>query len=398
MNSKKKWDRRGFVKASSAVLASASLATYMPFGNATTDALQLDFFTIKDPDGWHPSLRLKGDWLIFRISDGRFTGYGEASHSKQDQRCQEIAGVLFNKYFRDFDLNLDNLASIESALAETNPDFVTATALSGINQALYELLAKREQVPVWRLFREKATIEKVALYTTINRSLKERSVEEYLELVGELGRKGFKQFKCAPFEKVNSPVNAVANAQEGLRTLEAVRKHFPDMGIRVDFHERFVSDDFFELLAELEPLSLDWLEEPFPMGGDYRKLRQLTNTTLAGGEIFWGMKKFREIIDEKWVDVIMPDVKHIGGFGPLLSAIKEGRGQVQVSPHNPSGPVSTAASLHAAAIFPGTVKSLEFAFDRGDTRASTGERVENGFIYLNDSPGWGLDGLFDSVN
>ena len=114
------------------MLASASLATYMPFGNATTDALQLDFFT--------------------------------------------------------------------------------ATALSGINQALYELLAKREQVPVWRLFREKATIEKVALYTTINRSLKERSVEEYLELVGELGRKGFKQFKCAPFEKVNSPMSSILAA------------------------------------------------------------------------------------------------------------------------------------------------------------------------------------------
>ena len=46
--------------------------------------LTLEFLTIPDPDGWHPSLRLKGDWLIFKIGDGVHSGYGEASHSKDD--------------------------------------------------------------------------------------------------------------------------------------------------------------------------------------------------------------------------------------------------------------------------------------------------------------------------
>ena len=62
-----------------------------------------------------------------------------------------------------------------------------------------------------------------------------------------------------------------------------------------------------------------------------------------------------------------------------------------MSPHNPAGPVSTAASLHAAVLGKATVRTLEYAFDRAGVRARYGERVERGFIHLSDEPGWGLD-------
>ena len=63
-------------------------------------SLVLEFLTIPDLDGWHPSMRLKGDWLIFKISDGKLSGYGEASHSMQDEACRGIAGRLFEKRIR----------------------------------------------------------------------------------------------------------------------------------------------------------------------------------------------------------------------------------------------------------------------------------------------------------
>jgi L-alanine-DL-glutamate epimerase-like enolase superfamily enzyme len=66
-------------------------------------------------------------------------------------------------------------------------------------------------------------------------------------------------------------------------------------------------------------------------------------------------------------------------------------GRVEVSPHNPSGPISTAASLHAAAVRPDGVRWLEYAFDRAGSRRATGERVEGGRLYLRDVPGWGID-------
>jgi galactonate dehydratase len=357
--------------------------------------LRLDFLTIADPDGWHPSLRLRGDWLIFAVTDGVLTGYGEASHSREDERCRARATALFSTYYaellsRSQLLSLDWLAEKEQEVSGLVPDFVSATALSGINQALYDLLAKREQVPVWRLFSERRQIDSLPLYTTINRALQNRTHQEYLDIVGALEGQGFATFKCAPFEAVDTPENALSKSRAGMQTLDILRSAHPDLAIRVDFHERFPADDFPALLGEFERLRIDWLEEPFPMGAAFADLRSRTSIPIAAGELFWGGSRFAEIAANGWADVIMPDVKHVGGFGPLLAVIAANRGKVNVSPHNPSGPISTAASLHAAALNADVVESLEYAFDRTGTRQATGEQVSNGRVFLGDAPGWGV--------
>ena len=120
-------------------------------------------------------------------------------------------------------------------------------------------------------------------------------------------------------------------------------------------------------------------------------MRASTRLRVAAGELFWGRPRFARIVDNAWADVIMPDVKHVGGFGPLLDVLRMAEGRAEVSPHNPSGPISTAASLHAAAVHPDGVRSLEYAFDRTGSRRATGEQVEAGRLYLRDVPGWGID-------
>ena len=351
----------------------------------------LRFLTIPDPDGWHPSLRLKGDWLIFEISDGVLSGHGEASHSRDDAQCQTVAAQLFDRHYRDLPLTLERLSAKERELAASNPDFVTATALSGLNQAAYELLAKREGVPVWRLFADRTRIDGVALYTTINRALQTRSEAEYLDIVDALVEQGFVTFKCAPFEAVDGPEHVVEKSAAGLALIDRIRQRYPDLGIRVDFHERFVPADFFALVPELERLGLDWIEEPFTMGPAYTELQARSRLRIAAGELFWGATRFAEIAERHWAHVIMPDVKHVGGFGPLLDVLSSMRGRIEVSPHNPSGPISTAASLHAAALYPNEVRSLEYAFDRAGTRRRYGEHIEGGVLHLTDAPGWGVD-------
>ncbi len=368
----------------------AALACFPTIARAQ-DALTLDFVTIADPDGWHDSLRLKGDWQIFAVSDGRQTGYGEASHSRDDAACRAAAARIFDRYYRDFSLSLTALRQREADIAALSPDFIDATAFSGLNQALYDLLAKREGVPVWRLFADRVEVDSVALYTTINRTLETRVVDEYLAVAGAVETQGFSSMKCAPFEAVTSPALGLTQSLPGFFVLRALRSGFPELGLRVDFHERFAPADFLQLLPDLEPLRLDWIEEPFGMGTDYEALQAATKVDVAGGELFWGLERFTEIAGQSWVDVIMPDVKHVGGFGPLLDVIAATRSRVRVSPHNPSGPVSSAASLHAAVLNPDAVAELEFAFDRHGTRAATGERAEGGRLYLQDRPGWGVE-------
>lgn len=381
------WTRRQWLSASAATASAAALPAIV----RSQQPLSLRFLTIADPDGWHSSLRLKGDWLIFEISDGINAGIGEASHSRDDDACRAAARNVFAQHYARTRITLESLADKERELAALDPDFITATALSGINQACYELLARREQVPVWRLFRERPGIESLPLYTTINRSLQERSLDEYLDIVGAVERQGFASFKCAPFEAVDTPVDAVRKAGAGMRTLSVLREKFATLGMRVDFHERFEPASFAALLPELERLGLEWIEEPFAMGSAFAALKSETGLRVAAGELFWGRSRFAEIVDNAWADIIMPDVKHVGGFGPLLDVMQMAEGRAEVSPHNPSGPVSTAASLHAAAVRPDGVRSLEYAFDRTGSRRATGERVENGRLWLTDAPGWGID-------
>ena len=187
---------------------------------------------------------------------------------------------------------------------------------------------------------------------------------------------------------MNGPDRAVESGR-GARQLTRLRERFPDLAVRVDFHERFAG----RLLPdrELERLKLDWIEEPFTVGPTYDELKRQTRLRVAGGELFWGRRKFGEIADHRWVDVIMPDVKHVGGFGPLLDVMQMAAGKVEVSPHNPAGPISTAAALHAAVLHPDVVRTLEYSFDRRQTRRATGERIENGVLLLADKPGWGVE-------
>ncbi|HZF29427.1 MAG TPA: enolase C-terminal domain-like protein [Gammaproteobacteria bacterium] len=377
--------RRAFVGAAAVAAVAA------PWIVRASGPLTLRFRTIPDPDGWRPSLKLKGDWLVFEVSDGVLAGFGEASHSQDDEGCKRAAAQLFERHYAGFAPSLDNLARKEREIAALDPELVTATAFSGLNQALYDLLAKREQVPVWRLFASTKKVEGIPLYTTINRALDTRTPEEYAAIVGELRDQGFKTYKCAPFEAVNGPDRAVEKAAEGLATLARLRDQFPDLAVRVDFHERFKPEDFYRIVPELERLKLDWIEEPFTVGPTYDELKRKTRLRVAGGELFWGRRRFGEIADHRWVDVIMPDVKHVGGFGPLLDVMQMAAGKVEVSPHNPAGPISTAAALHAAVLHPDVVRTLEYSFDRRQTRRATGEHIENGMLLLADKPGWGVE-------
>jgi hypothetical protein len=79
-------------------------------------------------------------------------------------------------------------------------------------------------------------------------------------------------------------------------------------------------------------LQLDWIEEPFAVGPAYDELRRRTRLRISGGELFWGRQRFEEITQRRWCDVIMPDVKHVGGFGPLLDVLKMGAGRIEISP------------------------------------------------------------------
>jgi galactonate dehydratase len=115
---------------------------------------------------------------------------------------------------------------------------------------------------------------------------------------------------------------------------------------------------------------------------------------MAAGEILYGVAGFAPLSRNKTVNVIMPDVKHCGGLLELthIAAAAEQDG-VDVAPHNPSGPISTAANVQVCAVLK-NFRLLEFQWGEVAWRADLvkpQERFEHGTLRVPDRPGFGID-------
>lgn len=360
--------------------------------------LTLRHTTLPDPDGHHAALRLKGDWLLVGIGDDQHVGLGEISHNGDDPACLRRVRELFEAHIAGapggFELNLAAITALDGGVFATAPDFITATAISGLNQALLDLVAQRAGVPVWRLFRpEGAPVRaEVPCYFTLNRVLRARAIPDFLRAVESARALGVEAIKLTPFEAVTRDGDQLAQAAEGFARLAAVRKEFPRLSLRVDCHERFTPAAAAALLPRFAALGLDWLEEPCPPGPALGNLRAQSKLPLAVGELFFGEDRFRELLESGWADVIMPDPKHVGGFSALVRVCRMAEKlSGQVSPHNPSGPVAACAALQTAALSP-AVTSVELIFTSDPARQPGRELLQGGNLRLPDAPGWGLPG------
>jgi galactonate dehydratase len=352
-------------------------------------SLDLRVFTIADRDGHRPALALKGDWIVAAISDGEHVGLGEASHSGDDSACLQRIRSFFDRHVRALEPSLDEIRDLERGAFARADGRVVATAISALDQALYDLTARLQGVPVWRLLSGKPHRDRVPVYVTLNRALGPRDDADYCRAVERVLELGVRRVKVAPFEAVSETGDQLAAARRGLEILCMLRESFPGLGLRVDFHERFTPDSALALLPELEPLGLDWIEAPCPIGAVNAEIRRRTRIPLAAGELDFGPEPFAALCERGWADVVMPDVKHVGGLGPLLGVCDSVRPfGATVSPHNPSGAVSTVASLHAAALA-ANAGELELALS-GEGRLPVNRGLlHDGHLHLPSGPGWG---------
>ena len=217
---------------------------------------------------------------------------------------------------------------------------------------------------------------------------------------------GFRAVKAAPFDGFPAPgssASAVEAAVEaGIAAVAAMRDAIgPEVDLMVDCHSFFDVALAVRVAARLEPYRLAWYEEPVAPErlAETREIRRQIQQPMAGGEILFGTRGFAGLSRDKTVDVIMPDVKHCGGLLELtrIAAAADGEG-VAVAPHNPSGPVSTAASVQVCAVLP-NFRVLELQWGEVAWRTdivSPAERFVRRMIAVPEGPGFGLD-LNESV-
>jgi galactonate dehydratase len=212
---------------------------------------------------------------------------------------------------------------------------------------------------------------------------------------------GFKTIKAAPFDGFpapGSPAADVARAIDtGIASVAAMREAVgPAVGIMVDAHSFFDIEQAVNVADRLAPFNLTWYEEPVPPEkvDDTLAIKRRIRQPMAGGEVLFGLSGFGPLVRRHAVDTIMPDVKHCGGLLELtrIAAMAADEG-IMVAPHNPSGPVSTAASVQVCAGMK-NVNYLELQYGEVGWRSSAlvpPERFVAGMIQIPDRPGFGVE-------
>ncbi len=200
---------------------------------------------------------------------------------------------------------------------------------------------------------------------------------------------GFDAVKVAPFDGLRwepeQDRGARALIDAGLARIGAVRDAVgPAVDVLIDCHGRFNPRTATVAVREMERIDPYWIEAPVSERDleGWRQVRDSTSARLAGGEFLVGLEAHRRFIAATGVDVVMPDVKYCGGISGLVqvAAVAESFG-VAVAPHDPSGPVSTAATAQAALAAP-TPQLVEFAWGETTWRGELvgGETIDGGLV------------------
>jgi len=275
------------------------------------------------------------------------------------------------------------------------------SAISGIEIALWDILGKHLNVPVWRLLGGKVR-DKVRVYTHLGlgdmRAVYESMDEAPLvERAREVVEKGYKAFKAVfiPYTHFHAPL---PDANKVGRLMDALRSAVGDeIEIMVDFHGRPASvGAAMAYIEALEPGRPMFVEEVLPPGETLglAAIAAKTNIPLASGERLVERSEFEELFRIRAIDIAQPDICHCGGLGEAkkIAAMAETIG-VGVAPHNPLGPIAGVAALHFAVSTPNHVIQEEMVgavpwyFDvvQGPIR------LVDGFWQVPDKPGLGIE-------
>ncbi|MCB1121807.1 MAG: D-galactonate dehydratase, partial [Verrucomicrobiae bacterium] len=235
---------------------------------------------------------------------------------------------------------------------------VLMSALSAIEIALWDILGKALGQPIWQLLGGKAR-DKVRLYChesyleriSHRKKRRPKTPEEEIELWKQKKEDGWTCIKGG-FYPGGKPLDHRVSIRRGVEHLAKVREAVgPDFDIIVEVHGKATPSAAVEFCNRVEEYRPFWVEEVTQLENEVleevRQIRAQTRVPLATGERLTSRYYFAPLCSERLVDVIMPDVVHVGGISELRKiAILAETFRVDVSPHNPQSEVSTLASMH----------------------------------------------------
>ncbi len=231
---------------------------------------------------------------------------------------------------------------------------VRGTAISGIDLALWDILGKVHGVPCHKLWGGPVR-DYVRLYSHLGGGRMEDFYEtspadagRFADLASQAVEEGYTAFKTMAVPET-APIEGLRPVKYAEACVRAMREAVGDgIDIMVDCHAR-PSPRMGMLFAKaLEPYGLYWFEEPcWPEAvDDIALIQRAVSTPIATGERLVSQYAVKEYLEKRACSVLQCDITHVGGLSEMrrIAAMAEAY-RVALAPHNPQGPVSTAASL-----------------------------------------------------
>ncbi|MGD9723084.1 MAG: galactonate dehydratase [Pirellulales bacterium] len=231
---------------------------------------------------------------------------------------------------------------------------VRGTAISGIDIALWDIVGKLHGVPCHKLWGGPVR-DTIRTYCHLGGG----QMEDFYTInpadaarFGELARRavadGFTAFKSMAVP-ATMPLEGLRPVRYAEACMRAMRDAVGEaIDIMVDCHARPSPRMGLLFAKALEPYGLYWFEEPcWPESvAGMADIQRAVATPIATGERLVGIHAFRDLLEARACSVIQPDITHTGGLSEArrIAALAEAH-RVAMAPHNPQGPVSTAASL-----------------------------------------------------
>lgn len=343
------------------------------------------------------------NWVFVKVTTDQpgLYGWGEATLEWKTRAVvgavEDLKPLILGKDPRD----IEQIVRIMMKQSFWRLGVIGNTAISGIEQALWDIFGKSVGLPVWRLlggqvrghlpvYTHLGLGDMKAVYETFQPA---QLVDNALKLLAA----GYNAFKVVfiPYTHYTATANGLRHVELLMRSLrEAVGD---GVELMVDFHGRCASSAaaarYIEVLAPYRPL---FVEEPIPPG-DVASLRAVTVAspcTIASGERLVALEEFEALFAQRALHIAQPDLCHVGGLtiGRKIAGMAEAAG-IGLAPHNPLGPIAGTVALHFGIATPNLVIQEEMvgAVPWYDEVVQTPIKRVGSAWQVPDAPGLGIE-------
>lgn len=350
-------------------------------------------------------VRVHGYQVHVRVyTDQGIIGQGESTDAAQGNvpLIQSFARLLIGQDPLNIEAAFERIRTSGVFAGAQAGQYVTA--LTGVEIALWDIAGKALGLPVYQLLGGKVR-DRVRVYCDSGEREMIPGDEQSKARIHQIQEMGFTAAKI-DIDDARDPVRmdrvnwtaSNGEIEHMIAKIAFTRENYPkNFDLAVDMHARYDATTGKRVAKEVEPFKLMWLEEPVPAENidAMRDIRASTSTPICCGENIYMRWGFREILEKRAADIIMPDFQKTGG---LLEARKISdmahTYYVPVAPHAVTSPIGMMATAHVCAAIPNFLVQEWHWIDSPElwrNWVKEGEIIQKGFITLPDRPGLGVE-------